>query len=79
MGDLICGECARLRQQYASAADSHKQFEGDLQAAFAERKGELATVLTIAVKAAHGAMERARRQLREHQFVAHLPANGNNA
>ena len=75
MGD--CWECPRLREEYARAVLSHRRLEGELQAALAEHKGEFATVLTIAVKAAQRAMETAHRELQEHQLKAHGAADGN--
>ncbi len=71
-----CVECARLREEYASAVVSHRRLEGELQVALAEHKGEVATVLTIAVKAAKKAMEGAHRELQKHQLKAHGAADG---
>lgn len=79
MGDTVCGECVHLSQQYASAAESQIRFEGELQVALAEHKGEVATILTIAVKAARSATERAHRELKEHQLEAHGQADANSA
>lgn len=74
MGD--CGECARLREEYTTAVVAHRRLEGELQTALAEHKGEIATLLIIAVKAAKRAMESAHRELEKHQLKTHGAADG---